>query len=664
MKKDSIENQILTLTAELKEHAKRYYVDDEPSISDFEYDELLRKLINLETEYPQFAQADSPTQRIGGEILKEFGEYKHVVPLDSMQDIFIKDELLAFDKRVKNTLNTEKIEYVVELKIDGLSIAVEYENNVFISGGTRGDGQIGEDVTQNIKTIKNIPLILPTINGKLIVRGEIYMSKKVFDKLNTERELNGEQLFANPRNAAAGSLKQLNSKITAKRNLDVIFFNVQAYDAIKFITHSESLNFLKSLGFPVSPEYNVFNDIEDVWLEIQRLGEMRGKLDFNIDGAVVKVNDINMRQLLGSTSKSPRWSVAYKYPPEQQKTKVLDIIINVGRTGVLTPIAILEPVLISGSTVGKATLHNKDFINKKDIRINDYVMVQKAGDIIPEVVEVVDKNLRDCHSISFKMPEICPACGETAVSEEGNPFVRCINNECSAQILRNIIHFISRDAMDIEFLGNSQIEKFFENKLIEKTEDLYQLSVENFQNLEGFGEKSAQNIINSIEKSKKNNLDRLIFALGIRQVGQKASKILAQHFKNIDEIINSDIEQLKNIDEIGEITAQNITDYFKNKKNIQLVNDLKKFGVNTVYSGEISDERFKNMVFVLTGTLSEFSREQAEKIIENFGGKTSSSVSKKTTYVLAGESAGSKLIKAESLGITVIDEDSFKEMIK
>jgi len=641
-------------------HAKKYYTDDAPEISDYDYDMLNRELVELEEKYPEFRSAQSPSLRVGGAVLKGFDEVRHEVPLDSMQDAFSFDEIGDFDRRVRQSF--PETEYVVELKIDGLSVALEYVDGKFIRGATRGDGTVGEDVTENLKTVKAIPLTLfEPYPHRIIVRGEVYMPRSSFDALNKEREANGENLFANPRNAAAGSLRQLDSRITAKRNLEIFVFNLQLSDGPIPQTHTETLDYLKKLGFCTSPYYNKYSSVDDVVSEITRLGEKRSDLPFDIDGAVVKVNSLTQRKALGSTVKFPRWQIAFKYPPEKKETLLEDIQINVGRTGVLTPLAVLRPVNLAGSVVARATLHNRDYIAEKDIRIGDTVIVQKAGDIIPAVAEVVFSK-RPENSVPFEMPKVCPVCGEKVVADADSPFVRCINVECPAQLVRNIIHFVSKDAMDIEGCGEQQVERFISEGLISSAADLYKLDFERIKNMDRFGEKSAENLKNAIEKSKTNNLDRLIFALGIREVGSKAAKLLSERFKSLDALRTADEQQLISIDEIGTVTAQYILDYFRNPKNLDLIEELRASGLNFTYTSDRVSDIFAGMTFVLTGTLPTYTRDEASTIIESLGGKTSSSVSKKTTYVLAGEDAGSKLTKAQNLGVTIIDEAEFRRM--
>lgn len=655
-----IEKKINDLREILIYHSNRYYNDDAPEIEDYEYDMMMRELKSLEEKYPEYDSIDSPTKRVGGKADNSFESVVHTVRMESLQDAFSKEELYDFDKRVTDSGLNPK--YCVEPKIDGLSVSLEYENGLFVRGSTRGDGDVGEDVSGNLRVIHNIPLRLKENIPYIEVRGEVYMPKRSFAKVVDRQLLNDETPFKNPRNAAAGSLRQKDSEVTASRGLDIFVFNIQQIDGVELKSHKESLDYLKKLGFNTVPDYTLVDNIDDAVKQIDKIGEMRGDLEFDIDGAVIKVDDFEMRRQLGSTAKFPKWAVAFKYPPEEKQTKLLDIEIAVGRTGVLTPTAVLEPVHLAGTTVSRATLHNQDFINEKGIAIGDIVTVRKAGDIIPEVLCVNEKGANEI----FKYPEICPSCGSRVIREEGEAAIRCINSDCPAQLLRNLIHFCSRDAMDIEGLGPAILETFVENKLIEKTEDIYTLTFDKiaFENLEGFKEKSINNIISSIEKSKKNDLAKLIFALGIRHIGAKAGKLLAEHFKNIDAIINASVDEILEIDGFGTIMAESIADYFKNEKSKELIASLKESGVNMKSLSVVKDERFKGMTFVLTGTLPSLKRSEAASIIESFGGKTSSSVSKKTTYVLAGEEAGSKLDKANSLGITVINENEFMEMIK
>ncbi len=657
---EEVKRQIESLRAELFEHNRRYYVEDAPSISDYEYDMLMRKLKALEREHPELITPDSPTQKVGGVAVSAFAEVKHEVQMDSLQDVFSKEEIMEFDSRVRAV--APEAEYAVELKIDGLSVAVEYRNGILYQGVTRGDGITGEDVTHNIKTIKSLPQKLIGAPERLIVRGEVYMPRETFERLNEEREARGESLFANPRNAAAGSLRQLDANIAAERGLAIIVFNTQLITGKTFETHSESLEYLRDLGFPVSPYFNVYKTCEEAFSEVERLGSLRDELPFQIDGAVLKVNQLSLRETLGRTTKFPKWAAAYKYPPEQKKTKLLDIVIQVGRTGVLTPNAVLEPVHVSGVTVSRATLHNRDFIRERDIRIGDTVIVQKAGDIIPEIVGVVPE-LREDSVREFEMPEICPVCASPVFSEEGEVAVRCINADCPAQRMRNIIHFASRDAMDIDGMGPAVIEQLLDENLITDAADIYSLEAEKIAGIERMGEKSAANLISAIEKSKANDLSRLIFALGIRHVGQKAGKVLASHFKTLDALISAEEEELTQIYDVGAVMAKSIKRYFALPTSIELIEKLRSAGVNMESTLSVGDA-FAGKTFVLTGTLTKFTRQEAEEKIESLGGKASSSVSKKTTYVVAGESAGSKLTKAQSLGVPVLTEDEFIEMLE
>ncbi len=645
----------------LKYHGHKYYVEDSPEISDYEYDRLMRLLEEMEAENPSLIAPDSPTQRVGGDTLREFEKFTHRLPLQSLNDVFDFDELDDFDRRVRETVSSP--EYVVELKIDGLSVALEYRDGVFVSGGTRGDGNIGENVTENLKTIHSIPLKLNEAVPHLIVRGEVYMKKKNFAALNEMREIRDEPLFANPRNAAAGTLRQLDPKVTASRRLDIFCFNLQLVDGKELYSHTESLDYLKSLGFSVSPFYRVFDNIEDVKAEITRLGDMRESLGFDIDGAVIKVNSFEERERLGTSSKAPKWAVAYKYPPEVKPTKLTDIVITVGRTGVLTPNAVLEPIRLAGTSVSRATLHNIDYIKSKDIRIGDTVLVRKAGDIIPEIVEVVPHKRPD-DAKEYEMPEFCPVCGSPVIRDGEEAATRCSGAACPAQVLRNLTHFASRDAMDIDGLGPAVIEQLVNENLVISAADLYTLTTEDLSGLERMGEKSASNLINAINESKTRDLSRLLFAFGIRQVGQKAAKVLARHFGTLDNILSADMSELTVIPDIGEITAQNIVQWASLPQSAVLIESLRNAGVNFASTDKNDDTRFGGMTFVLTGTLPTYTRDEASEIIEKMGGKVSSSVSKKTTYVLAGEEAGSKLRKANELGVAVISEDEFKKMIE
>lgn len=642
----------------LNYHSHKYYVEDNPEIGDYEYDMLQRELAAIEKEYPELITPDSPTQRVGGSADGLFEPVTHAVPLESLQDAFNLDEVRAFDARVREVF--PDAEYVVEPKIDGLSVALEYENGVFVRGATRGDGATGEDVTANLRTVNSIPLRLKS-DATITVRGEVYMPKNVFAAIVEEQEQNGEKTFKNPRNAAAGSLRQKNPRITASRKLDIFVFNTQRYAGEGITGHKQSIDFLKTLGFKTIPFYNKFSDIEGVIGELARIGEMRSSLPFDIDGAVIKVDSFAQRAEIGSTAKFPRWALAFKYPPEEKETTVVDIEVAVGRTGVLTPTAVFEPVLVAGSTVSRATLHNQDFINEKDIRLGDRVVIRKAGDIIPEVIRVVSHAE---NSEKYLLPSVCPSCGAGIIREEDEAAVRCVNPECPAQLLRNLIHFCSRDAMDIEGMGDAVLEKLVSNGLLSKASEIYTLKKEDFMTLEGFKDKSSQNLVDAIENSKKNDLSKLVFALGIRHVGQKAGKILADHFGDMEDLMNAGVEQLTSIEGFGGIMAQSVVDFFALEQSRREIEALAAYGVNMVSQKEKIDNRFEGKTFVLTGTLPTYSRNEASEIIEKFGGKTASSVSKKTSYVLAGEEAGSKLVKAQSLGVTIINEDEFNEMIK
>ncbi len=656
-----MEERILKLRELLQYYSDCYYNQDSPVVDDFTYDQMLRELEQLEAENPHLRTADSPTVKVGGRANEVFSPVTHRVPLQSLEDAFSYEELQSFDERVQNVLGTD-YEYIVELKIDGLSVSLEYENGVFVRGATRGDGIVGEDVTANLMKMKEVPKVLPVSYPYLCVRGEVYMSKAVFEELNAMQEILEKKPFANPRNAAAGSLRQKDSSITAERKLSLFVFNLQACEGKTFASHKESLSFLKELGFPVSPYFNAFSNMEDVFSEITRLGEMREELPFDIDGAVVKINDFSARNRLGETSKFPKWAIAYKYPAEIKETKLKNIFIQVGRTGVLTPNAELEAVRLAGTTVQKATLHNYDNICDKDIRIGDTVRVRKAGDIIPEVVESVPQK-RDGTEQIFQMPESCPVCGAKVVRTDGEVAIRCSNIECPAQILRSIVHFASKDAMDIDGLGPQVVNLLLENGLIQKVSDIYTVKSEQIASLERMGQKSAENLISAIEASKKQDLSRLIYALGIRQIGKKAGKILAKNFKNMTSVMDACIEDFVGIFEIGEISGKSIVEFFSSDANRQVVSELAAYGVNMEYQDESVSEIFLNKTFVLTGTLPTLKRNEAGKLIEDNGGKVSSSVSKKTDYVLAGEEAGSKLKKAQDLGIPILSEEEFLKIL-
>ncbi len=651
-------------TEELREiinkHNHAYYVMDNPTVSDFEYDALMNELLALEAKHPEYITPDSPTQRVGGEVSEGFEKVTHEIQMQSLADVFSRDELFAFDERVRESVG--KTEYVVEMKIDGLSVSLEYRDGTFVRGSTRGDGFVGEDITQNLKTIKSIPLKISDQIPYLEVRGEVYMPSAAFEKLNEQRELDGEPLFANPRNAAAGSLRQLDSRITAERNLDIIVFNIQRIDGVQLKTHRESLDFLEKLGFKASPSREVCADIESAYDEIMKIGEMRDTLPFNIDGSVVKVNDLNLRAELGSTAKTPKWAAAYKFPAEQKETVMTDIVLQVGRTGAVTPNAVLKPVRVDGSTVSRATLHNIDYIREKDIKIGDTVVIRKAGDIIPEVVRVITEK-RTGAEREFVMPENCPVCGEPLVREENEAVIRCISSNCPAQKARNIIHFASRDAMYIDGLGSAIVEQLIENGLIDDAADLYYLKYDDLANLERFGDKSAKNLLTAIENTKQNGLDKLLFGLGIRHIGAKAAKLLAQKFLTMDALMAANTEDIASVYDVGEKMAKSIKAYFETPKSEDIINKLKAAGVNMEFKSEIIGDALSGKTFVLTGTLPTLKRSEASKLIESHGGRVSSSVSKKTDYVVAGEDAGSKLDKASSLGIKIIGENELLELI-
>lgn len=656
-----VQKEINELRRKLNYYGKLYYVDDAPAISDYEYDMLMQQLKALEREHPELITPDSPTQRIGGPALSKFEPVHHQVPLESLTDVFSVDELFAFGERMDSMLPGHH-SYTVEPKIDGLSMSLEYENGIFVRGATRGDGVTGEDVTENLRTVRSLPLRIENAPERLIVRGEVYMSRAVFNELNAQREINGEKLLANPRNAAAGSIRQLDPKIAASRKLDIICFNMQYSSDDIYTSHAQTLDAMKAMGFPVVP-YMKYDSIRDCVERIEWLGEHRDELPYDMDGAVIKIDSLEQRTALGSTAKAPRWAVAFKYPPEKKESRVLDVIVQVGRTGVLTPKVIVEPVRLAGTTVSAATLHNQDNIDRLDLRIGDTVVLQKAGEIIPEVLSV-NKDKRPEGTVPFVMPSVCPECGSPVVRDEDGAALRCTSPECPAQRLRNIAHFASREAMDIEGLGISVCESLINSGLVSSAADLYYLEQDKIAELERMGDKSAANLIAAIERSKSTGLARLLCAFGIRQVGQKAAKVLAGSFEDLDALIAADAEQLTAIPDIGGITAGFITEWFSLPQSQHLIGRLRTAGVDFTSHEEKKDDRFAGLTFVLTGTLSDFTRDEASAIIESFGGKASSSVSKKTSYVLAGENAGSKLTKAEGLGIKIISEADFAEMIK
>lgn len=654
------QKEIIKLRREIEKYAKLYYVYDNPAISDYEYDQLMQQLKAMEAEHPELITPDSPTQRVGGVALSQFEPVVHQVPLESLTDVFSYDELFAFGDRMDSMIAGSH-DYSVEPKVDGLSMSLEYENGIFVRGATRGDGITGENVTENLRTVRSLPLRIENAPERLIVRGEVYMSKAVFEELNTQREINGEQLLANPRNAAAGSMRQLDPKVAASRKLDIIFFNMQFSSEHKYTTHTETLDAMRDMGFPVIP-YMHYDNIHDCVERIEWLGENRGELPYEMDGAVIKINSLAQREALGSTAKAPRWAVAFKYPPERKESCVRDIVIQVGRTGVLTPKVIVDPIRLAGTTVSAATLHNQDNIDRLDLRIGDTVVLQKAGEIIPEVLSV-NKEKRPEGTVPFLMPSVCPECGSPVIRDEDGAALRCTSPECPAQRLRNIAHFASREAMDIEGLGISVCESLINSGLVNSAADLYYLEPQSVAGLDRMGKKSAENLISAIEKSKEAGLARLVCAFGIRQVGQKAAKVLASHFADLDSLIAADEDVLTGIPDIGAITASFITEWFANPQSMHLVGRLRDAGVSFASKEERKDNRFAGMTFVLTGTLQHYTRDEAAAIIESYGGKASSSVSKKTSFVLAGENAGSKLTKAEGLGIRIISEQEFDSMI-
>lgn len=651
--------RVQQLQAELRNHNYRYYVQDAPVIPDFEYDRMLRELELLEAEFPELVTPDSPTQRVGGEALSAFSPVTHAVPLESLQDVFSMEELADFDRKVRERL--EQVEYDVEPKVDGLSVALEYVDGIFVQGATRGDGRTGEDVTENLRTIQSIPLRLENAPARLIVRGEVFMPRAVFERLNEERELKGESLFANPRNAAAGSLRQLDPKVAASRKLDILIFNIQLIEGVEFQTHEETLDYLESLRFKVIP-HKTCEKLEDITQEILRMGEHRDQYSFDIDGAVIKLNNLADRLELGSTAKFPRWAAAYKYPPEQKEAVVSDIVVQVGRTGVLTPKAVVTPIRLAGTTVTHATLHNQDYIIQKDIRIGDTVLVQKAGEIIPEIVSVV-KEKRPAGAEPYWIPEQCPVCGAPVARDEDGAHIRCTGAECPAQLLRNLTHFASRDAMDIEGLGPAVVKALLDAGLVRTAADLYHLQPQDIVQLERMGKKSAENLVEAIKKSKEKHLSNLLFAFGIRQVGQKAAKILAEHFGSLDTIREASLEELTAIDDIGEITAKSLLEWMANPQSRHLMQGLMDAGLNTKEEKTVKGNKFTGKTVVLTGTLTRFTRDEAKRSIESEGGKVSGSVSKKTSFVVAGDAAGSKLTKAHELNIPVLSEEEFLKLL-
>lgn len=652
-------DEIKQLTEQLERANHEYYVLDAPTMADFEYDRLLRRLEELEAQYPELASPLSPTKRVGGEALSKFEKVEHEVPLESLQDVFSEDEVREFDARLRQSV--PNAQFSVEPKVDGLSVALEYVDGAFVRGATRGDGRVGEDVTENLKTIRSIPMRLEDAPHRLIVRGEVFMPRTVFEQLNEEREKEGKPLFANPRNAAAGSLRQLDPAIAAARKLDILIFNLQLAEGIRFQTHGESLDYLHARKFKVIP-YTLCCNAEEAISRIRSIGETRYDLPYDIDGAVMKLNDLTDRQGLGSTAKFPRWACAYKYPPEVKETVLQDIVVQVGRTGVLTPKAVVAPVRLAGTTVTNATLHNQDFISEKDIRIGDTVRIRKAGEIIPEILEVV-LSKRPQGTSPYRLPAVCPVCGARVERDEDGAFMRCTGIECPAQLTRNIAHFVSRNAMDIDGLGDAIVEQLIANGHISSPADIYYLRLDELKSLWKNGQKAATKLLDAIEKSKQNDVSRLIFALGIRQVGEKAAKVLAKTFGSLDRLMAASAEELTHVRDIGAVTAENIVSWFANPQSQHMIARLREAGVNFESRVQQEDDRFAGMTFVLTGALSLFTREEATEKIENFGGKAAGSVSKKTTYVVAGENAGSKLKKANELGIPVLSEEDFLKML-
>ena len=648
--------RIKELTEILKYHSHMYYDLDSPEISDFEYDRLIHELIALEDKYPEYKAPDSPTHRVGGSASNKFTPVEHIVKMDSLHDVFGKEEVLDFDRRVREEIANP--EYVVEAKIDGLSVSLEYVNGILTVGSTRGDGNVGEDVTENIKTIRSVPLKLDIDLPLLEVRGEVYMPRDVFQKLITEQQNNDEVPFKNPRNAAAGSLRQKNPKIVAKRKLDIFVFNLQRVDGIDFKTHSETLDYLKSIGFKTSPTYKRYTDINEAFEEVLRIGQERDSFSFDIDGAVIKVNSLTDREKMGQTQKFPKWAIAYKYPPEEKKTRLLDIEINVGRTGALTPTAVFEPVFLAGTTVSRAVLHNQDFIDQMKISIGDIITVRKAGDIIPEVVSCQHNDELPI----YKIPTTCPSCGCEVCKDPDEAVIRCTNPDCPTQLLRSIVHFASRDAMDIDGLGPAVVSAIVEQGLISSVADLYGLQIEDVEKIERMGKKSAQNLINAIQKSKSNDLGSLIFGLGIRNIGKKAAELLALEFKNIETLMEAKKDDIIAIEGFGETMAESVVQYFSTDSAAKLIEAFKQAGVNLTSSNSPIGSSLSGLTFVLTGKFPKMSRSEAEKLVASLGGKVSSSVSAKTDYVVAGEDAGSKLTKANSLGIKVISEEELLKM--
>lgn len=660
MTKDEAMQRIEELTEIIEKHNHSYYVMDNPTVSDYEYDMLMQELKGLEAEYPEFVLPSSPTQRVGGEALSKFEKVTHKVQMGSLQDVFSFEQLEEFVTRCRNTV--ENPSFIVEPKIDGLSVSLEYENGILKRGSTRGDGFVGEDVTANLKTVGSIPLKIKNAPEFLEVRGEVYMPKEKFLKLVEQQELNDEQPFKNPRNAAAGSLRQKNSKITAKRGLDIFVFNIQQIEGREITSHKQSLDYIKSLGLKVIPSYVECTTYSEIEQEIQRIDQIRNKLSYDIDGIVIKVDSFEQRETLGSSSKVPKWAIAYKFPPEEKETTLRNIEVNVGRTGAITPVAVFDPVMLAGTSVSRAVLHNQDFITQKDIRIGDKIIIRKAGEIIPEVVKSVSHVE---NSEPFILPAKCPVCGTESVRYEDEAVLRCPNPDCPAQLLKSIIHFASKGAMDIDGMGDAIVKALVENNLVKSVADIYTLKAEQIASLERLGEKSAENLINAIEKSKSRPLDKVIFALGIRNIGQASAKLLCEKFPSIEKIMSATAEEIEEIDGFGKVMSENVAKAFSEQHRKDLISRLLELGVKMEYqTTQTNDNRFEGMTFVLTGTLETLKRDEAKKIIESFGGKVSGSVSKKTTFVVAGEEAGSKLEKAQSLGVNVLSETEFLEKIK
>lgn len=651
--------EVERLRDEINSHNYKYYVLDNPDIDDYEYDALLNKLIELEGQFPELVTPDSPTMRVGGDVSAQFEKVEHTVQMGSLQDAFALGEIIEFDARIKKAVDNPT--YVVEPKIDGLSVSLEYENGIFIRGSTRGDGFVGENVTANLRTIRSIPLKLTEDIPYIEVRGEVFMPRESFNLLVKQQQESDEQPFKNPRNAAAGSLRQKNPEITASRMLDIFVFNIQQVNGVEITSHLQSLEFLHRLGFKVIPNYITTSNVNEITDHINKIGDGRSELSYDIDGAVIKVDNFTQREVLGATAKTPRWAIAFKYPPEEKSTTLTDIEINVGRTGALTPVAIFEPITLAGTTVSRAALHNRDFVYQMGLKIGDKIIVRKAGDIIPEVVRIAESNV---DTEPFVFPKECPACGTIAVQLDDEAVTRCPNVDCPAQLLRNIEHFASRDAMNIDGLGKAVVKLLVDNELVKSVADLYTLKIEDISSLGRMGEKSATNLIKAIESSKQNPLDRIIFGLGIRGIGQRAAQLLSQKFGDIDSIMSADISSILEIDGFGEIMSQNLFAALREPHLVALVERLKEYGLNMEYSRDTVDNRFDGMTFVLTGTLERYKRADAKAIIESMGGKVSSSVSKKTNYVLAGEDAGSKLTKARQLDLNIIDEEQFAQLIK